>query len=419
MGSISPLKAIVIGAGSAGLLMANIFKKADIDVTVFEQDSNPPKRHRDWSFGIYWAQSRIEESLPPGTHARIETAVTDPTYKSGPNSVIPIFNGSTCELMKNLDAAYGIRLKRRAWLDVIKDGIDVQYEKRLVSISTEDNEVIATFADGHVERGNLLIGAEGSKSVTRDWLFASSPKDGALINSLAVATTTLTTVDPETAVALKKLHPLYCIIFNPNGLYAWFSAQDTSSPDPAKWTFMVIATWLANEDTGLDNSSEAILNDVKIRAQVMAYPFKEAIASIPRGTKMWHARMNYWPTRPWDGKGTVTLAGDAAHPMTFHRGQGLGNAITDVTELQTHLRAMAAHTPAELAKAVRAYEKEVWERGNEVVLQNADNTLAVHDWENITESGLFAAGVVREVSTSTKGGEGVNSKGKMAEEKTA
>ena len=80
---------------------------------------------------------------------------------------------------------------------------------------------------------------------------------------------------------------------------------------------------------------------------------------------------------------------------------------------------MSAHTPAELAKAVRAYEDEVWVRGNEVVLSNADNTLAVHDWENITQSGLFAAGVVREMSTSTKSGKVVNVEDRKADEMKA
>ena len=78
------------------------------------------------------------------------------------------------------------------------------------------------------------------------------------------------------------------------------------------------------------------------------------------------------------------------------RGQGLGNTITDVAELQTHLGAMKAHTPEELAAAVARYEQEVWQRGHDVVMQNRENSLAIHDWEALSRSALLVRGVKRD-----------------------
>lgn len=78
-----------------------------------------------------------------------------------------------------------------------------------------------------------------------------------------------------------------------------------------------MATWHSEEDTGLQGD-DAILDDLRSRAHDLTFPFKESLATIPRGTKMWHTRMDYWPTKPWDSRGgLVTLAGDAAHSMTF------------------------------------------------------------------------------------------------------
>jgi hypothetical protein len=74
----------------------------------------------------------------------------------------------------------------------------------------------------------------------------------------------------------------------------------------------------------------------------------------------------------------------------------LGNAITDVAELQTHLRAMKAQTREELSKAVLEYEKEVWQRGYEVVMENRENTMALHDWDKVTKSALLVTGVGRD-----------------------
>jgi hypothetical protein len=94
-----------------------------------------------------------------------------------------------------------------------------------------------------------------------------------------------------------------------------------------------------------------------------------------------------------------------ADDIPFHkdRGQGLGNAVTDVAELQTHLRGMKAHTREELAKAVGKYEKEVWQRGYEVVVQNRENTMAVHDWETVSQSALVVSGVKKDRSLPTVG----------------
>jgi hypothetical protein len=78
------------------------------------------------------------------------------------------------------------------------------------------------------------------------------------------------------------------------------------------------------------------------------------------------------------------------------RGQGLGNAIADVAELLKRLEEMKEHTPAELAKAVREYEKEVWPRGYEAVMANLENTIALHSWETVMQSAAIVAGVKRE-----------------------
>jgi hypothetical protein len=77
-------------------------------------------------------------------------------------------------------------------------------------------------------------------------------------------------------------------------------------------------TWRSDEPTGLKGDN--ILLDMYERGKAFGSPFKEAFLTIPEGTMAWHSRLSYWPTRRWDNKnGLVTLAGDAAHPMTFRK----------------------------------------------------------------------------------------------------
>lgn len=81
-------------------------------------------------------------------------------------------------------------------------------------------------------------------------------------------------------------------------------------------TFMIILSWISDSDTSLSGTD--IAADLKKRANTFGEPFRRILQSIPSETTFWHNRLSSWPTQPWDSRnGTVTLAGDAAHPMTF------------------------------------------------------------------------------------------------------
>jgi 2-polyprenyl-6-methoxyphenol hydroxylase-like FAD-dependent oxidoreductase len=197
-----------------------------------------------------------------------------------------------------------------------------QYGKKLQSIATTEQGVIATFEDGTVESGTLLIGAEGAHSVAREWLFQSTPQDAALQEVPISSFATLANLNRETALSLRKVHPTYCIALNPSGLFVWYSLHDGTAEDPSEWRFMIIITWPYNEaddHAALAKDSDLLLDKVSALAEPVADPFKAMIRGIPRGTKTWYSkRMTYWPTRPWDSRGgRVTLAGDAAHALTF------------------------------------------------------------------------------------------------------
>ncbi|KAK4140987.1 uncharacterized protein C8A04DRAFT_31422 [Dichotomopilus funicola] len=398
-----PLKVLIIGAGSAGLLMGQVLKKAGIPATIFEQDASPTARQRDWDFGIYWAQSRIAECLTPELNALIDTVQTDPSYRHHAGSTMPIHNGATGELLKELPAPHAIRLRRRAWLDLIRTGLDVRYSKKLATITTTPTSVTATFTDNTTATGTLLIGCEGAHSLTRTWLFHDTPHPSdADLQHLPVSTfATLTRYPRDTALALRAVHPTYSILLDTRDRFGWYSLHNKPSPNPEEWVFLIIFTWNyreADDHERLERDGEYLLAEMRRNVgDGLAYPYDAMLRDIPEGTKVWYSRqMACWPTKRWDGRGgRVTLAGDAAHAVSFHRGQGLGNAITDVAEFQGHLRAMKEQTPEELARAVAKYEEEVWKRGHEVVMENKTNTLFLHDWEKVLQSPLFTTGVGR------------------------
>jgi 2-polyprenyl-6-methoxyphenol hydroxylase-like FAD-dependent oxidoreductase len=83
------------------------------------------------------------------------------------------------------------------------------------------------------------------------------------------------------------------------------------------------------------------------------------------------------------------------------RGQGLNNSILDASNLMRQLEKADLASADGFSKAISAYEKELWERGNEAVLSSNENTLSLHDWAKLQQSPLFKAGLSRKVASKT------------------
>jgi 2-polyprenyl-6-methoxyphenol hydroxylase-like FAD-dependent oxidoreductase len=84
---------------------------------------------------------------------------------------------------------------------------------------------------------------------------------------------------------------------------------------------MVMQTWRSDEDTGLagkGKEAQKLEKWLEMGAE-FGPPFKEVFETMDPSSTIWHNRLGYWPTKPWDSKGLATLAGDAAHPMTFRK----------------------------------------------------------------------------------------------------
>ncbi len=73
---------------------------------------------------------------------------------------------------------------------------------------------------------------------------------------------------------------------------------------------------------GMPVGAEVIRKEWVYWAEKLAEPFRSAylaVASNPN-VALWCDRLGEWRTEPWDNRsGRVTLAGDAAHPMTYRK----------------------------------------------------------------------------------------------------
>ncbi|KAJ4392256.1 hypothetical protein N0V93_005881 [Gnomoniopsis smithogilvyi] len=387
------LTAMIIGAGCSGLLLAQALKKSDILCTVFEQDARIDARPRDWDFGIYWAQSPLANVLPSDLLAQVPDAQVD-NHVPDDTDYIPIYNGATAARMSTIPAPQTLRLGRRRFVEVIGKGVNIVYGKRLsrIETSTTTPYVTAFFTDGTQHTAHLLIGCEGAHSLTREFLLGAEV--AALQPSPVVASVAITRLPVACVEAFLTLHYRSTITIHPEGMFLWLGVHNSRDKQGLEeWEFMFILSW-TQESSPIHLTGDQILDDMHRRGDVFAEPFRSLLHSIPAGTKAWHNRLSSWMPVPWDNRGgRVTLAGDAAHAMTFHRGQGLNNAITDAASLQEKLSASKAPITRErLTTAIAAYEAELVPRGQTAVEINNVNTVATHSWSTVLESPIMKFG---------------------------
>lgn len=113
------------------------------------------------------------------------------------------------------------------------------------------------------------------------------------------------------------------IVSHPYGSFSFVGLQDAPvHSEPGDWEFLLMMTWAPQEEKEYETENlqgDTALADLRRRGERYSEPFRTIYTSVPDGTKCWHTRLAYWvpPDTPWDNlNGTLTMVGDAAHPMT-------------------------------------------------------------------------------------------------------
>ncbi|WP_225730814.1 MULTISPECIES: FAD-dependent monooxygenase [unclassified Nocardia] len=327
--------ALVIGGGIAGPVTALALRKAGIAATVFES-------HLSAADGIGATLSLQPNGMNAlrivGADKAIE-AVGQPV----PGTVMADGSGNELGEFTGFPGLPATHAMNRADLfhalteHAAAEGIRFEYDKRLVSAVETGDGITATFADGSIATGDILIGADGIRSTVRGLIDpdAPGPEYQGVLGFGGYA---------DAGAAAAKPGFMYFAFGRtfigywpaPDGRIAWFVSLPSQEPlSTAEVAATPAAEWLARirELYAGHVPGEALVSKTDPATLMITGPM-ERMPSVPR----WH-------------RGRMVLVGDAAHAPSSSSGQGASLAIESAIELARALRDVPGY-----AEAFAAYE---------------------------------------------------------------
>jgi salicylate hydroxylase len=350
-----PRRIAVIGAGIGGLTLALALRQSGIAVDIYEQTAE--LREVGAAVALSANGTRVFEQLGLGPQfASRWFEVSALVYRDGRNGRLigahqmgPAYRG-------RFGAPY-VGIHRAELQAILSDavGMDrIRLRKRLVDIDDAGAHVTLRFDDGSRAEADLVVGADGARSLVRRWMLGY---DDALYSGCS---------------GFRGMVPVDRV---PN------------LPDPTAIQF-----WIGPGGHLLHYPmSNDHINFLLVERHPAPWPLREWVMPATEGEQLrhfahWHPAVvemitakpisDRWglfhrpPLGRWT-KGRVTLLGDAAHALVPHHGQGANQSIEDAIVLT---RCIAEADAGPLAEALERYER--LRRGRTRKLQYASLSVA-------------------------------------------
>lgn len=335
-------KALIVGGGIAGPVLAMFLKRIGFDPIVYE---GRPEPNDEAGTFLNLAPNGLAVLGALGIREEIEVAGT-------PTTSIAFYNHRGKQLGKNPEKTVLLKrgtLNRGVREAAMRGGVPVEFGKRLTGVEvTARRTVVASFEDGTEAEGDLLVGCDGIHSTTRRSVFPDAPEPRYTGVLDCGAFTHVPCVPPSNGVMRMTFgkEAFFGYQAVPSGEIYWFqNFHQTAEPE-------------GNELRAIPSA------EYKQRLLVMHREDHAPIAEIIRSTE---GLIDRWPLYemppiPKWHEGPVCLVGDAAHATTPHVGQGASMAMEDAIVLAKCLRDIA-----DTEEAFAAYERIRKERVEKVV----------------------------------------------------
>jgi 2-polyprenyl-6-methoxyphenol hydroxylase-like FAD-dependent oxidoreductase len=229
-------------------------------------------------------------------------------------------------------------------------GVRIEYGKRLVDAASTGGGVVARFADGSTAEADLLIGADGLRSRTREIIDPAAPgaRYTGLLNTGGYARGVPATGEPGLMHAVFGKRCFFAYTAHPDG-EVWWAANPAQATEltPAQVAAITPEEWQARLSELFRRDRGPALGIIAATGEIFAGWNTYDVPSVP----VWH-------------RDRMIVIGDAAHATAPSIGQGAAMAIEDAVVLAKCLRDFP-----DAESAFAAYERSRRERVERVVGQ--------------------------------------------------
>ncbi|MEW2386301.1 FAD-dependent oxidoreductase [Micromonospora sp. NPDC047707] len=344
-------KALIVGAGIAGAATAIALRRVGIDSVVYERH---PVGGGDGGAFL----TVMSNGMAALRSIDVQRPVVENSF---PARSVEIFNAAGEHLDHRFIAADddGPRTLARARLcqvlqaEAVARGVRIEHGKRLVAGELlPGGGVGVSFADGSRAEGDLLVGADGIRSVTRGLIDPSAPRPRYTGHSVVYgyAPAAPAATSPDAYHMIFGTQAFFGYTTPPDGRTWWFARLPGIESDAAERMTVTVSEWKRRVQ-------QAFLDD---RVPV------DAIVEATGDDVVGGDSYDIPTTRRWHN-GSMVVVGDAAHAASPAAAQGASMALEDAVALATCLR-----DTHDVAEAFTVFEASRREPAEATVAASAD-----------------------------------------------
>jgi len=340
------LRIAIIGGGIGGLTAALALRARGLDVSVFEQAE--VLREIGAGVSIHPNAARLLRRIGLEHQLqRIGAPISGIVLRTSQGEPIATSAGPATPAFSGDDQGYNVH--RADFLNLLFDALPkgtVTLGYRCIELKKEADRVHLSFANGAAAEADVVIGADGIRSVVqREIGLQSRPtSEGIMAYRGLIPAERLPWAndlkDPALWLGSGRSFLLYPVARGRLINMVAFVPTDTDSEE--SWSAPGDLKALAAEYAGWDQPVQDTINSLEETFRWGIYD---------------RAPLPYW------SKERITLMGDAAHPMVPHVGQGAGQSIEDGFTLAVLLEGCSANY---VADRLKLYETIRLERTSKV-----------------------------------------------------
>lgn len=176
---------------------------------------------------IHWSLDRLETLLPPSVFARLPLISCNPAVPVEAGGLYPIIQAESGAVLTGVPYEKGLRVSRSRMRSLCAEGIDVSYGKMLVDVAFGESGrgIVASFSDGTLVSGSVIVGADGPRSKVREFAMGSAQE--AAVSKFPIFHTNMTVCfnDADKARHIRREFPTSYLALSNRSFHAFQSSE--------------------------------------------------------------------------------------------------------------------------------------------------------------------------------------------------